>query len=156
MKKIVLLTVLAVLIILPAKTRGQIRYNQVGCYPQQEKFIVVEDTASIHKLKIKTPKGKTLKPASIRKAVSPLSGKTRYVVNLGELTAIGNYQISIGKERCSIQVSDHPYHDIAKSSLRLFYLIRSGIPIEQGGIYKRPHNKLVASVGSARNDSSPS
>jgi hypothetical protein len=61
MKKIVLLTVLAVLIILPAKTRGQIRYNQVGCYPQQEKFIVVEDTASIHKLKIKTPKGKTLK-----------------------------------------------------------------------------------------------
>ena len=58
MKKIVLLTVLAVLIILPAKTRGQIRYNQVGCYPQQEKIIVVEDTASIHKLKIKTPKGK--------------------------------------------------------------------------------------------------
>ncbi|WP_288278557.1 glycoside hydrolase family 9 protein [uncultured Prevotella sp.] len=158
MKKIVLLTVLAVLIILPAKTRGQIRYNQVGCYPQQEKFIVVEDTASIHKLKIKTPKGKTLKPASIRKAVSPLSGKTRYVVNLGELTAIGNYQISIGKERCSIQVSDHPYHDIAKSSLRLFYLIRSGIPIEQGGIYKRPlghPDTLVLIHPSAATDKRP-
>lgn len=158
MKKIVLLTVLAVLIILPAKTRGQIRYNQVGCYPQQEKFIVVEDTASIHKLKIKTPKGKTLKPASIRKAVSPLSGKTRYVVNLGELIAIGNYQISIGKERCSIQVSDHPYHDIAKSSLRLFYLIRSGIPIEQGGIYKRPlghPDTLVLIHPSAATDKRP-
>ncbi len=158
MKKIVLLTVLAVLIILPAKTRGQIRYNQVGCYPQQEKFIVVEDTASIHKLKIKTPKGKTLKPASIRKAVSPLSGKTRNVVNLGELTAIGNYQISIGKERCSIQVSDHPYHDIAKSSLRLFYLIRSGIPIEQGGIYKRPlghPDTLVLIHPSAATDKRP-
>ena len=158
MKKIVLLTVLAVLIILPAKTRGQIRYNQVGCYPQQEKFIVVEDTASIHKLKIKTPKGKTLKPASIRKVVSPLSGKTRYVVNLGELTAIGNYQISIGKERCSIQVSDHPYHDIAKSSLRLFYLIRSGIPIEQGGIYKRPlghPDTLVLIHPSAATDKRP-
>ena len=158
MKKIVLLTVLAVLIILPAKTRGQIRYNQVGCYPQQEKFIVVEDTASIHKLKIKTPKGKTLKPASIRKAVSPLSGKTRYVVNLGELTAIGNYQISIGKERCSIQVSDHPYHDIAKSSLRLFYLIRSGIPIEQGGIYNRPlghPDTLVLIHPSAATDKRP-
>lgn len=158
MKKIVLLTVLAVLIILPAKTRGQIRYNQVGCYPQQEKFIVVEDTASIHKLKIKTPKGKTLKPASIRKTVSPLSGKTRYVVNLGELTAIGNYQISIGKERCSIQVSDHPYHDIAKSSLRLFYLIRSGIPIEQGGIYKRPlghPDTLVLIHPSAATDKRP-
>ena len=138
MKRLVLLTVLAALIILPTKTLGQIRRNQVGCYPQQEKVIVVEGTDPTNKLKIKTPRGKTLKPATIRKAVSPLSGKTRYVVNLGELSATGNYQISIGNERCIIHVANRPYHDIAKASLRLFYLIRSGIPIEQGGVYNRP------------------
>ena len=37
-----------------------------------------------------------------------------------------------------LHVSKQPYHDIATASLRLFYLIRSGVPIEQGGAYNRP------------------
>jgi len=138
MRKHVFLTAVVVLMSLPEIALGQIRRNQVGCYPQQEKVIVVEGTDPTSKIKIKTPKGKTIKPVDIRQAVSPLSGKTRYVVNLGELSSTGNYRISIGKETCNLHVAEHPYHDIAKASLRLFYLIRSGIPIELGDVYNRP------------------
>jgi len=115
-----------------------IRRNQVGCYPQQEKVIVVEGMNPAGKVVVKTPKGKTLKPTDMREAVSPLSGKTRYVVNLGDLTATGRYRVTVGKERCDLTVSERPYRDIAKASLRLFYLIRSGVPIDMGGAYNRP------------------
>ena len=116
----------------------QIRRNQVGCYPQQEKVIVVEGTNPGSKVRVTTPDGKKLKAKSVRKAVSPLSKKTRYVVDLGALTAPGDYRVSLGGESCVLHVSEHPYRDIATASLRLFYLIRSGVAIHQGGAYNRP------------------
>jgi len=117
----------------------EIRRNQVGCYPQQEKVIVVEGINPAGKMRLTMPDGKTVKPKKqVRKAVSPWSGKTRYVVDLGDLTATGRYHVSVGDKACDLIVADRPYHDIAKASLRLFYLIRSGCPIEQGGEYNRP------------------
>ena len=121
-----------------AKSGVEIRRNQVGYSPQQEKVIVVEGINPAGKLRVTTPDGKVVKPRQVRKAVSPWSGKTRYVVDLGNLTATGNYQVSVGKETCQLTVKEHPLHDVAKAALRLFYLIRSGVPIEQGGVYNRP------------------
>ena len=118
--------------------QAQIRYNQVGCYPGQEKMIVVEGTNPSGKVRVTTPDGKVVKPKKVRKAVSPWSGKTRYVVDLSSLTDAGRYQVSVGKESCTLTVDERPYSDIAKASLRLFYLIRSGVPIEMGGEYNRP------------------
>ena len=115
----------------------QIRRNQVGCYPQQEKVIVVEGVNPSGKVRITTPDGKVLKAKAVRKAVSPLSQKTRYVVNLGDLTAPGDYRVAVGKDGCVLHVSNHAYRDIATASLRLFYLIRSGVPIEDA-VYSRP------------------
>ena len=123
---------------LHAQNQVEIRRNQVGCYPSQEKVIVVEGVNPEGKVKVTTPKGKVLTPKVMREAVSPWSGKTRYLVDLGELTATGNYQVSVGDQSCDFLVSKRPYQDIAKASLRLFYLIRSGIAIEQGGAYNRP------------------
>ena len=123
---------------LHAQNQVEIRRNQVGCYPSQEKVIVVEGVNPEGKVKVMTPKGKVLTPKVMREAVSPWSGKTRYLVDLGELTATGNYQVSVGDQSCDFLVSKRPYQDIAKASLRLFYLIRSGIAIEQGGAYNRP------------------
>ena len=123
---------------LQAQNQVEIRRNQVGCYPSQEKVIVVEGVNPEGKVKVTTPKGKVLTPKVMREAVSPWSGKTRYLVDLGELTATGNYQVSVGDQSCDFLVSKRPYQDIAKASLRLFYLIRSGIAIEQGGAYNRP------------------
>ena len=123
---------------LHAQNQVEIRRNQVGCYPSQEKVIVVEGVNPEGKVKVTTPKGKVLTPKVMREAVSPWSGKTRYLVDLGELTATGNYQVSVEDQSCNFLVSKRPYQDIAKASLRLFYLIRSGIAIEQGGAYNRP------------------
>lgn len=117
----------------------EIRRNQVGCYPQQEKVIVVEGIDPTGKVRVTKPDGRTTKPKKgVRKAKSPWSGKTRYVVDLGELTQTGRYEVSVGGKTCSLAVSDRPYSDIAKASLRLFYLIRSGIAIDRGGVYNRP------------------
>ena len=121
-----------------AQNQVEIRRNQVGCYPAQEKVIVVEGMNPEGKVRVTTPKGKVLTPKVMREAVSPWSGKTRYVVDLGDLTATGNYQVSVDGQQCNLVVSKRPYQDIAKASLRLFYLIRSGIAIEQGGAYNRP------------------
>ena len=114
-----------------------IRRNQVGCYPGQEEVIVVEATPPT-KLRVTSPDGSKLKPKSVRKAVSPLSGKVRYVVDLGKFKSIGRYQVSLGNQTCELKVAERPYHEIARSALRLFYLIRSGIEIDRGGIYDRP------------------
>lgn len=131
---------LALAILMPVSIMAQrtsIRRNQVGCYPQQEKVIVVEGTNPGSKVRVTTPDGKTLKAKGVRKAVSPLSQKTRYVVNLGNLTTPGDYCVSLGDESCVLHVSEHPYRDIAKASLRLFYLVRSGVAI-QDAVYSRP------------------
>lgn len=115
----------------------QIRRNQVGNYPQQEKVIVVEDVNPGGKVRITMPDGKVVKAKKVRKAVSPLSKKTRYVVTLGDLTVPGDYRVAVGFDECVLHVSEHPYRDIATASLRLFYLIRSGVPIEDA-VYSRP------------------
>ena len=132
--------VLAFAILMPLSIMAQrtsIQRNQVGCYPQQEKVIVVEGTNLGSKVRVTTPDGKTLKAKGVRKAVSPLSQKTRYVVNLGDLTATGDYRVTLGDESCVLHVSEQPYRDIAKASLRLFYLIRSGVAINDP-VYRRP------------------
>ena len=120
-----------------AQSSESIRRNQVGCYPQQEKVIVVEGTNPGNKMRVTTPEGKSLKAKSVRKAVSPLSQKTRYVVTLGDLSTPGDYRVSLGDESCVLHVSERPFHDIATASLRLFYLIRSGVPIADA-VYSRP------------------
>ena len=116
----------------------QLRRNQVGYGPQQEKIIVVEGTNPKGKLRLTAPDGQVSKPKTVRKAVSPWSGKTRYVVDLGQLTEVGQYQLSLGKEQCTVSVAEHPLREVSKASLRLFYLIRSGVPISMGGTYNRP------------------
>ncbi|MBP3830335.1 MAG: glycoside hydrolase family 9 protein [Bacteroidaceae bacterium] len=115
-----------------------IRYNQIGYTPSQEKIVVIEGTDPAGRLIITTPTGKRVKPKAIRTAMSPWSGKQRYVVDLGPLTTAGRYHISVGHQQCDLLVAERPYHDIATAALRLFYLIRSGIAIDRGGPYDRP------------------
>lgn len=137
-KLILPIMLLAVTSVSMAQNKEQIRRNQVGYYPQQEKVIVVEGNNPTGKIRVTTPDGKKVKTKSVRKAVSPLSQKTRYVVTLGDLSAPGDYPVTMGDESCVLHVSERPYHDIATASLRLFYLIRSGIAIDKGGVYNRP------------------
>lgn len=137
MKKALFLSMLLVSDVVLAQNT-EIRYNQVGCSPQQEKVIVVEGINPAGKVRVTMPDGKTMKPqVQVRKALSPWSGKTRYVVDLGELTAIGNYHVNVGDATCDLVVNERPFRDIAQASLRLFYLIRSGVAIDDA-VYGRP------------------
>lgn len=136
-KLILPIMLLAVTSVSMAQNKEQIRRNQVGYYPQQEKVIVVEGNNPTGKIRVTTPDGKKVKTKSVRKAVSPLSQKTRYVVTLGDFSAPGDYPVTMGDESCVLHVSERPYHDIATASLRLFYLVRSGIAIDKGGVYNR-------------------
>ena len=115
-----------------------IRRNQVGSYPWQEKVIVIEGADPKGKLQITSPSGKRLKAKSVRPAVSPLSGKTRYVVDLGQLADLGRYRVSLGGEACDVVVAEHPFREVVRAALRFFYLARSGVAIDCGGDYNRP------------------
>lgn len=139
-KRVVLLLLFACSVMgLQAQGNIEIRRNQVGVGPQQEKVIVVEGVNPEGKVRVSNPEGKTMKSKySFRSALSPMSGKTRYVVDLGELTATGRYRISVGDASCELLVAERPYRDIARSALRLFYMIRSGVAIELCEDYNRP------------------
>ena len=116
----------------------QLRRNQVGCYADQQQVVVVEGKNPGSKLRVTAPDGRVFKAKGVRRAVSPLSGKVRYVVDLGRLGSVGDYRVQLGSESCVLHVSRQPFHDIAAASLRLFYLVRSGVAIEMGGDYNRP------------------
>ena len=132
------LAALSAAVCVQAKGGVDIRRNQVGYSPLQEKVIVVEGVNPSGKLRVVTPDGRKVKPAAVRKTVSPWSGKVRYVVDLGKLSTTGNYQVIVGGQQCSFMVKERPLQDVATSALRLFYLIRSGVLINQGGAYNRP------------------
>lgn len=138
MKRNILFITLLLAVCSAVQGKVQIRRNQVGNYPGQEHVIVVEGVNPSGKMRVTTPDGRVLKPKVVRKAVSPWSKKARYIVDLGDLADIGNYHVSVGGEVCDLVVDEHPYSAIATSSLRLFYLIRSGVPIDQAGVYNRP------------------
>lgn len=148
MKRVVLLLAMeySALSIL-AQGDVEIRRNQVGYTPEQEKVIVVEGLNPNGKVKVTDPDGKTVKcKRQARLSVSPWSGKKRYVIDLGSLTSPGRYQISVGKQQCSLTVAERPYHNISMAALRLFYLIRSGETIAQGGAYNRPQGHADTKV----------
>ena len=137
-KQLITLCLACVAISSQAADETAIRRNQVGYAPNQETVIVIDGINPAGKLRVTTPAGKVIKPKVKRKAVSPWSGKTRYVVDLGPLATTGNYHVTMGREQCDITVTERPLHDIATASLRLFYLIRAGVPITMGGDYNRP------------------
>ena len=113
--------------------QGQIRLNQVGVTPQQEKTAVVEGAVKASQVKILNAQtGKVaVKPKVLRVATSPLSGKRRTVVDFSRLTSEGDYVMVAGNERQPFTVRQHALQDVSKGALKAFYLIRSGMPIEQ-------------------------
>ena len=117
-----------------------IRFNQVGYLPDQEKTIVV-DNQQPRRIVITNERGKkvaTLKPN--RQAISPFTGKTRYVVDMTKVRKPGRYTVDVDGKKALVNVREHAYHDLAVSAAKVFYLMRSGTPIEQryAGKFARP------------------
>lgn len=127
--------------LLPATTQAQIRLNQVGMYPNQEKIAVVEGTAKSVTIKdATTGKKAAVKARVLRTATSPWSKKQRTVVDFSALTKPGTYTITSGRESATFTVRPSALRDVTAATLKAFYLIRSGVAIEQqyAGDFARP------------------
>ena len=107
-----------------------IRINQVGFYPSQEKTITLEqdnpsETVSIYRAGRKIWEGE-----AVRAAVSPWSGKVRRVFDFSEITKPGRYTIKAGKERMKFTVSENAFDALAEAGLKGFYHQRSGMDLD--------------------------
>ena len=124
----------------PTATQAQIRLNQVGMYPNQEKTAVIEGTAKSVTIKDVATGKKAVKPRVLRTATSPWSKKQRTVVDFSALTKPGTYTISSGSESATFTISDNALRDVTAATLKAFYLIRSGMAIDKqyAGAYARP------------------
>ncbi len=132
---------LALVVCASAKSDVAIRLNQVGYFPNEEKVVVIEGINPAGKIQVKDLQGKTvLKPRNIRQAQSPWGDKTRYVVDISDLKKEGDYEVCVDGAKAPLRIARHALHDISVASLKLFYLIRSGVPIEAqyAGPYARP------------------
>ena len=144
MKRIILASIAIMAAIgISAKLANPIRLNQVGYLPNEQKYVVIDQIDPQNKLIVKNEKGNVVcKPKVVRKAKSNMSGKMRYIVDLSEIKTPGKYTIQLDKYRSSFNISENAFHNLATSSLKAFYLIRSGIDISSkyAGIYARRYS----------------
>lgn len=141
MKRAILNGLLGALFLVPTTMSAQIRLNQVGMYPNQEKTAVIEGAVKAGQVKITNANGKTaVKAKVLRTTVSPWSKKKRTVVDFSQLTTPGQYTIRCGQASETFTISDQALRDLTKGTLKSFYLNRSGMPIEAkyAGPYARP------------------
>jgi len=141
MTKTIYLLVLGTFFTVPTISNAQIRLNQVGMYPNQEKVAVIEGTAKSVTIKDAATGRKTaVKTRVLRTATSPWSGKRRTVVDFSNLTKPGTYTITSGEESATFTIKEGALRDVTAGTLKAFYLIRSGVPIDAkyAGAYARP------------------
>jgi len=124
-------------------TRDQILVNQVGYLPSSVKIAL---------LRIKTDKFTVIDAGSGKVVFSGKPGPSEYwsfsgdsvsAADFSKLTTSGRYYLCLNyKTVCSYEfvIGNGVYTDIAKSSLKAFYLNRSGIEIKKefGGKWARP------------------
>lgn len=107
-----------------------IRINQVGFYPSQEKTITLEQDNPCETVSIYRAGRKIWEGEAVRTAVSPWSGKVRRVFDFSEITKPGRYTIKAGKERMKFTVSENAFDALAEAGLKGFYHQRSGMDLD--------------------------
>ena len=109
-----------------------IRINQVGFYPDQEKTLTLEQTNKCEKVEIykSGTDEKVWEGAALRTAVSPWSGKERRIFDFSEITEPGTYTVKAGKDTADFTISQTAYDELAKAALTAFYHQRSGMDLD--------------------------
>jgi endoglucanase len=139
-KKILLMVALVNATMAWADGTDFIRLNQVGYYPQQEKVVVV-DQVKPKKAEVFDAQGhRVAKGKVVRSAVSPFTGKTRYIVDFSQVKTEGNYTVKVDGQSMPFIVKSHALADITKGAMESYYLMRSGTVIDQAyaGRFARP------------------
>jgi len=115
--------------------------NQVGYESNAPKKAIIRTSADL--FQIKNSNGKTiLEKATGLKQYCLFSGDTVQTINFSELASKGEYYIVVNDSIISnkIIITGRPYAELAKASLKSFYLNRSGMKIDSlyGGVWARP------------------
>jgi endoglucanase len=115
--------------------------NQVGYESRASKQAMIRTSADL--FQIKNSNGKTIfEKANGSKQYCSFSGDTVQTIDFSDLTDKGEYYIVVNDSIIShkIVITERPYAKLAKSSLKSFYLNRSGMRIDSlfGGIWARP------------------
>ena len=140
LRKITLFSLLLTTGAVMADDQDVIRINQIGYFSQQEKVLVVDNIKPKSIVLMNEAGKKVAKLRPTRSAVSPFTGKTRYVVDFSKVVSPGQYVVDVDGRQTPVLVSDHPLKDLAKASVQAFYMMRSGMEIESSlaGKYARP------------------
>lgn len=148
----VILTAMALLtaVTMPASSvKNPIKVNQVGYLTHESKIATIEPEAKTKSFLIKDQEGKTVwrtKRASTKK--SPFSSKIRQEIDFSSITKPGRYTLVAGRHQQSFIISNDPYTEALKASIKGYYYQRSGESLERkyAGEYARPAAHLDTHV----------
>ena len=120
----------------------QIRINQVGFLPSQQKIAVVEGNHSADTpLLLDKETGKTVfKPTITSVNTSTFSDKQRTAIDFSQFSKTGEYILKVGNDQQLVKINDNPLGDISKAAIKAFYFQRSGTTIDTqyAGRWNRP------------------
>ena len=148
----VILTAMALLtaVTMPASSvKNPIKVNQVGYLTHESKIATIEPEAKTKSFLIRDQEGKTVwrtKRASTKK--SPFSSKIRQEIDFSSITKPGRYTLVAGRHQQSFIISNDPYTEALKASIKGYYYQRSGESLERkyAGEYARPAAHLDSHV----------
>ena len=118
-----------------SSSSSEIRINQVGFSPQQEKTATIDVCATDAppcSVYILSKAGDTVWTGlASTTMLNPISGKPRQLVDFSALTTPGNYTIHALGQSAKLTITDRPYRYLTRQALRAFYHQRSAMPIEE-------------------------
>ena len=118
-----------------SSSSSEIRINQVGFSPQQEKTATIDVYATDAppcSVYILSEAGDTVWTGiASTTMLNPVSGKPRQLVDFSALTTPGNYTIHALGQSAKLTITDRPYRYLTRQALRAFYHQRTAMPIEE-------------------------
>ncbi len=125
----------------PDEGKGRILYNQLGYINYAPKLLLVsEDVGLVRFLDGDGKEVLAVKPAAAQ--FWEASGTAVRKVDFSSLTVPGRYTVVVpgANEQPAITISSAPYHKLARSVMKAFYLNRAGMPIveQYAGKWARP------------------
>ena len=119
----------------------QIKLNQVGYYPFQEKVAVLDNCeADEFAIIDAVTQQKILVGKPQKNNACEWSDKARYTLDFSQLTMPGKYKIEVGDMVMPFEIKKEVWKPVADAALKAFYYQRTGMPIEEqyAGKWHRP------------------
>lgn len=111
----------------------EIRMNQVGFSPLQEKTATIDvccAEAQPYVAFVLAANGDTVwSGTGSATMLNPVSGKPRQVIDFSSVTEPGEYTLHVPFGQMNFTVCQHPYRELTRKALRAFYYQRASMPI---------------------------